>query len=327
MTILLTGGMGAIGSWVARELIEAGHHLVLYDARADFSLIPDLEGRVEVVTGDLLDLPSLIRTSLEKKVERILHLAAMMPSSAQANPYQGFQVNALGTMNVLEAARIAGVRRMVYTSSKGVYGPIRGEYAHPTYRPVTEDHPTLPNSVYGATKLMGEHMGLNYVRNYGLDFVALRFGSTYGPGKLGRHGIVGIHSAVIEAAMAGQETRIPQGEEQVDDMVYNADTAHAIVLACFAQDLEHRVFNIATGTGCTMLDLARAVKKLFPQAVIEVGPGLDYYGGGGGYSVFDISRARQELGYTPRFSLEAGVQHYVEAMGRLGIPPMGTIGQ
>ena len=325
MTILLTGGMGAIGSWVARELVEASHRLVLYDARTDFSLIPDLEGRIEVVTGDLLDLPSLVRTVLEKKVERILHLAAMLPSQAQANPYQGFQVNALGTLHVLEAARIAGVQRMVYTSSKGAYGPISGEHAHPTYRPVTEDHPTRPNNVYGATKLLGEHMGVNYVRNYGLDFVALRFGSTYGPGKLGRHGIVGLQSRVIEAAMAGQETRIRQGGEQVDDMVYNADTAHAVVLACFAQGLEHRVFNIATGTGCTLLDLARAVKKLFPQAVIEVGPGLDYYGGGGGYSVFDISRAQRELGYSPRYPLEAGVQHYVEAMRRLRIPPMGTI--
>jgi len=138
MTILLTGGMGAIGSWVARELVEASHRLVLYDARTDFSLIPDLEGRIEVVTGDLLDLPSLVRTVLEKKVERILHLAAIMPSQAQANPYQGFQVNALGTVHVLEAARIAGVQRVVYTSSKGAYGPISGEHAHPTYRPVTD---------------------------------------------------------------------------------------------------------------------------------------------------------------------------------------------
>jgi len=80
VTILLTGGMGAIGSWVARELVGAGHRLVLYDARTDFSLIPDLEGRVDVVTGDLLDLPCLVRTVLGKKVERILHLAAMLPS-------------------------------------------------------------------------------------------------------------------------------------------------------------------------------------------------------------------------------------------------------
>ena len=323
MTILLTGGMGAIGSWVARELAEAGHRPILYDVRADYALIPDLEGRVEVVTGDLLDLPNLVRTVLDRKVERILHLAAMMPPQAQANPYQGFQVNALGTVNVLEAARIGGVKRVVYTSSKGVYGPITGDHAHPTYKPLTEDYPVRPNSVYGATKLAGEHMAFNYVRNYGLDFVALRFGSTYGPGKLGRHGIVGLHSRMIEAAMAGQETSIPQGGDQVDDMVYNADTAHAAVLACFAERLEHRAFNIATGKGSTLRDLAGAVRKLFPNAVIEIGPGLDYYGGGGGYSVFDIGRAQRELGYAPRYSLESGVEHYVKTMGRLGIPPMG----
>lgn len=326
MTILLTGGMGAIGSWVARELVELGHRPVLYDARAEFTLIPDLLGKVDVVTGDLLDLPNLVRTVLERKIERILHLAAMMPPQAQDNPYQGFQVNALGTVHVLEAARICAARRVVYTSSKGVYGPITGEHAHPTYRPLTEDYPARPNSVYGATKLAGENMALNYVRNYGLDFVALRFGSTYGPGKLGRHGIVGLHSRMIEAAMAGQETRIPQGREQVDDMVYNADTAHAVVLACFAERLEHRAFNIATGKGSTLADLARAVKRIFPGAVIEVGPGLDYYGGGGGYSVFDVSRARDELAYSPRFTLESGVEHYVETMRRLGLQPLGGAG-
>ncbi|MDP2728376.1 MAG: NAD-dependent epimerase/dehydratase family protein [Dehalococcoidia bacterium] len=324
MSILLTGGMGAIGSWVARELVEAGHRPVLYDSRADFTLIPDLAGKVDVVLGDLLDLPCLVRVVLERKIERIMHLAAMMPPQAQANPYLGFQVNALGTVHVLEAARIGGVRRVVYTSSKGVYGTIGGEHSHPVYRPLSEDYPAWPNSVYGATKLAGEHMGSNYRRNYGLDFVVLRFGSTYGPGKLVRHGTVGLHSRIIESAMAGQETHIPQGGEQMDDLVYNADAAHAVVLACFASasgGLAHGVFNIATGVGYTLLDLAQAAKKIFPQAVIEIGPGLDYYGGGA-YAVFDISRARRELGYTPRYSLEAGVEHYVQTMGRLGIPPL-----
>jgi UDP-glucose 4-epimerase len=170
-------------------------------------------------------------------------------------------------------------------------------------------------------------MGLNYQRNYGLEFVILRFGSTYGPGKLARHGAVGLHSRIIEAAMAGKETRLPQGADQKDDMVYNADTAHAVVLACFAEGLEHRVFNIATGVASTLSDLARAVKALYPQAVIEIGPGLDYYGGGGGYSVFDISRAQRELGYSPRFDLAAGVRHYVETMARLGLKPLGGSAQ
>jgi UDP-glucose 4-epimerase len=183
---------------------------------------------------------------------------------------------------------------------------------------------------YGLTKLFGEKVGFQYLREKGIDFIALRFSSTYGPGKLLKHGAtspMSVHGRMIEHAMLGKPFRHPKGVDQIDDLIYNKDTANGIVLACMAEKPEHRIFNIGSGQGATLRDLAAAVKKLYPAADIEIGPGLDYFSiGHNVYSVYDISRAKKELGYEPEYSLEAGVRDYVEMMHRLKIEPVYTPG-
>ena len=140
--------------------------------------------------------------------------------------------------------------------------------------------------------------------------------------KLVRHGPVSWHSRLVENALAGQPARLPQGGDQPDDMIYHRDIARAIVLACYAERLEHRVFNVGRGEPATMREFADAVRRVIPGAAIDVGPGLDYYGSGiPYYSVYDISRARRDLSFEPQFDLEAGVRDYVATMQRLGIPP------
>ncbi len=323
MTVLVTGGMGVLGSMVTEELVERGEQPVLYARHLDRSLIaPALLDRVEYVRGDVLDLPSLVHAIRRHRVTRIVHMAALLIGECQANPYQGFKVNAEGTVNVFEAARMTDVSRVVYTSSKSVYGAVGPPYGHPTYQPLPEDGPKNPVRVYDVTKLAGEHMGLNYAASFGLDVVILRFASTFGPGKLARHGAVSWHSRLVEHAMAGQPARLPQGGDQPDDMIYHRDIAHAIVLACHATGLEHRIFNVGRGEPSTMREFAQAVRRVIPGAAIDVAPGLDYYGSGiPYYSVYDISRARKELGFEPRFDLEAGVHDYVATMRRLGLAP------
>jgi UDP-glucose 4-epimerase len=319
MTVLVTGGLGAIGSWVLRELVGRGERPLVYDARADMSLVPELVDAIDLRVGDILDLPQILRLGQEFGVERILHLAALMPPPAQANPYQGFRVNAGGAVLMLEAARLLRVRRILCMSSKAVYGTIGGEYGHPRYRPVDEEFPRNPNSVYGATKLAVEHMGLEYQRSYGVDFVALRLSSTYGPGKQERHGAVGIPSTVVENAFYGRPTRLPQGGDEQNDHLYNRDVARAIVLAGYAESLEHRIFNIGTGQLTSLADLAAVVRERVPGADIAIGPGLDYMQAGlHSYCVFDISRARRELGYEPHYDLRRGVDDYLTFLARLG---------
>jgi UDP-glucose 4-epimerase len=315
--------MGVLGSMVTEELVGRGERAVLYARHLDASLLGgDLLPRVEYVQGDVLELPALVHAIRRYRVTRIVHMAALLIGECQTNPYRGFKVNAEGTVNVLEAARMTDVARVVYTSSKSVYGAVPPPYGHPTYRPLPEDGPKNPVRVYDVTKLAGEHMGLNYASTFGLDVVILRFASTFGPGKLVRHGPVSWHSRLVEDAMAGQPARLPQGGDQPDDMIYHRDIAHAIVLACYAGGLTDRVFNVGRGEPSTMREFAEAIRRVIPGATIEVGPGLDYYGSGiPYYSVYDIGRARQQLGFTPRFDMEAGVRDYVETMRRLGLAP------
>lgn len=326
MSVLVTGGTGVIGSMIVRKLVERGIEPVVLARHEDLSFLKDVERKMKFVQGDVLDFEKVSKIIEAEGIKRIIHASALMPGETQKDPIKGFNVNSLGTLNLLEAGRRAGVERFVYTSAKGVYSPIAGEYAHPSYKPLGEDYPKdMQMGMYGATKLCGEVMGLQYQRDFNVDFVALRFSMTYGPGKLLRHGPLAVHSKIIENSMLNKPVRIPQGAAQKDDMIYTKDCANAIVLATFAQELTHRVFNIGSGIGKTLVDLSNAVKKTLPGADIEIGPGLDYLGiGYDVYSVFDISKAREELKFAPEFDLEKSVQDYVETMNVLNIKPSYT---
>lgn len=248
MQVLITGGLGVNGAWVTRKLVARGLRLVLYENRLDDSLVRDVAGGYDVVHGDINDLAALIRTLQEHRIQRIVHMAALMPPGAQADPLNGFRVNALGTVQILEAARIAGIERVVFTSTWAAYGEIPpGPHGHPTYQPVTEDHPRNPVIVYDVCKVASEGMGHNYQRNYGLPFLALRFAAIYGPGKLARHGNVSILSGMVENPLRGAPVRIAKGGEQRDDIIYVDDVAEGVVLATLKDEPRYSVYNIASG--------------------------------------------------------------------------------
>lgn len=322
MNILVTGGLGVNGAWVTRQLLEQGHRPVVYENRMDTLLVPDIMDKIEIVIGDILDLSTVIRTVKEYSIQCICHLAALMPGASQANPWLGFQVNAIGTVNILEAARIMEVERVVFTSSIGVYSPFTGEFGYPTYKPVDEDYPKYPTTmVYSAAKVASELMCFQYNRNYGLDFVILRFSEIYGIGKKTRHGPIAIYNRMVENAMLGKPTTIPHGGDEKTDMVYVKDVANSIVLACFTRSRKHHVFNIGAGIIYKLEDVANAIRKMYPGAAFDIGPGLDYIGFGRAYCLFDISKAKDELGYHPQFTLEDGIKDYVETMKKLNIEP------
>jgi UDP-glucose 4-epimerase len=328
MNILVTGGLGVNGCWVTRQLLETGHRPIVFDHRADFSLLSDIQDQIELVVGDVLDFPRIVKTIKDYRIERICHLAAMYPEPADANPLRGFEVNALATVYMLEAARLMDVDRVVYTSSYGALSIIGEKHRYPTYEPVTEDHPAYPShgGVYGASKVASELMGHVYKNLYDLDFVALRFAAIFGPGKGDpRHGLMGYTwSQMVENAMLGIPTRYERGGDEQQDMIYARDVAHSVILGCLASksSLSHQLFHIASGRGHTLRDFAAAVKQVFPEAEIEIGPGTNPRAGVGGlYLVFDISRAQEELGYAPEFTLPEAVKDWVDWMCKLDLKP------
>jgi len=319
MKVLITGGMGVIGSTVSRTFVHEGYRPVLMARHLDRDLIRPIEDKVDIELGDVLDFPRVLSILQSYNVTHVIHLAALIGALSNKNPPQSIKINVIGTLNILEAARFMKVRRVIYMSAKGVYGHIDGEYAHPTYRPLTEDHPKNPVRIYESAKLMGEHIGEFYQRTYGLEFAALRASSSYGPGKTVRHGGMAVVSKIIEGAHAGNPVKISKGADQKNDFIYNKDIAHGIYLACTASRLNHTAYNLGTGVGVTLGDVAAEVTRVIPQADIEIGPGLHYMEGPTHYyCIYDVTRARQDLGFSPQFTLSGSIEDYIETLQELG---------
>lgn len=318
MKVLITGGMGVNGAETARLLVSVGMRPVLLDNRMDLSLVTDIERDVELIEGDVLDPRCMEKVVIDYKISHIAHLAALMPGPAESDPRLGMKVGVNGTVNVLEVARAHRIQRVVFTSSKAVYGEITGRHAHPDYVPVGESHPQKPVDLYGVIKICCETMGNYYRERYGVEFVSLRFSSTYGPGKQARHGVLSLYGQLIEEVMSGKEVAIPRGGDQLNDALYVGDVARAIFLALKAQSPQQWTFNIGTGRGVTLRDFARVLGNLFPGARIELGPGLDFRKGEKqSYCIFDISKASEQLSYNPKFDLEKGIKNYIETIRRL----------
>lgn len=321
MRFLVTGGLGVNGCWVTRDLLTLGHEPVVFDQRADYSLLSDVRNDFKFVQGDVSSLEHLIEVCRTHRIERVCHLAAVYPDTADANPVFGFAVNATATVNVLEAARTTGIDRVVFTSSIGALSPMTAPHLDPIMEPVDETFPSYPiSTVYGAAKVASELMGIQYHRLYGMDFAALRFAAIYGLGKgVGRHGTHNIiWSEIIENAIAGRPTSISQGGDQKLDLIYVRDVARSIVLASTKDSFSGHVFHIGSGQTCTMSDFADGVRSAIPNAQIEIGRGLDPRGlGNQGYYQLDISRARKEFGYEPLYGPKAAVLDWVEWRTRL----------
>jgi UDP-glucose 4-epimerase len=319
MKVLITGGLGVNGAVTARLMVEDGLRPVLMDNRMDLTLMGDIKDRVDIVIGDICDPTALEKAVDDFGVTHIAHLAALMPEPAEANPRLGVKVGADGTINILEVARAKNIKRVVFTSSKAAYGEISGDYAPPTCKPVREDHPRRPADLYGSIKVCCEELGRYYRETYGIEFIALRFVSIYGPGKEARHGPLSFYGQLIEKAREGARWAIPQGGDQQNDAVYVGDVGRSISLALKAAVPNEWIFNIGTGKASTPREFLDAAAKLFPDHRIELGPGPSKLGRSKqSYCVFDIAAAKRSIGYEPAYDVERGVRDYVATLERLG---------
>lgn len=306
MAVLITGGTGFVGSWLARNLVERGEKVVIYDLYLRNEAIRDIIDEVKVVKGDVLDLGNLIAAIKAEGVDRIIHTASYLGVESQQRPPMAVKATCEGTANVLEASRLMDVGRVVFTSTQSVYG------VTPPGEVVSEDHPTNPNTVYGATKRLCEWLGLNYRANYGLDFIAIRFPTIFGPTKLGRGWQVPI-TDIVENPVMGRPVVIRSGGDVKREWVYVKDMANTVVNACFVDSHEHKIFNLGSGQIYTHFEVAEVVKRHVPDALFQIEKGPDpLFGGIGG--PLDCTRAMEELGHEITYPFEKAIEEWIRAV-------------
>ena len=290
--VLVTGGAGFIGSHVVDKLIDRGVEPRIFD------LVPSpYHPDVETVTGDLTCADD-VRTAVQG-CDAVIHLAAIADvNHVAADPAWAETVNSRGTFEVLEAARLAGVRRVAYGSTIWVYNG----------QPGVADEDTsvqLPSHLYTATKLAGEMYCRAYTEQYGLECTILRFGIPYGP----RARAAAVVPAFVKKALAGEPLTIAGDGSQARRFVYVEDLADGVVRGTLSNLAGNRVYNLVGDESVTIREIATIVRDLVGDVDI-----LHVEKRAGDFSGTEVSgaRAEVELGWTATTRFEEGVRRYVE---------------
>jgi UDP-glucose 4-epimerase len=302
---LVTGGCGFIGSHLVEGLLGQGHDVRVLDdlSTGKEANLAAVHGRVDLRRGSITD-PAVVREAVRDR-EVVFHLAAL-PSVARSveEPVASHEACATGTLYVLDAARQAGVRRVVYAASSSAYGDTPGAVR-------TEDDPLAPLSPYAAAKLAGEHYCRCFTVVYGLETVRLRFFNIFGPRQDPRSPYSGV-IALFAAAMAeGRAPRIDGDGQQSRDFTYVENAVQAVMKAATAPAAVGNVYNIGVGSSTSVLQLVAELNKLLGKQIQPThGPPRP---GDVRHSQADISRARRDLDYAPAISFAEGLRRTLEA--------------
>ena len=300
---LVTGGAGFIGSHLAEELLRRGERVRIADSlvtgkRENLAHIP----QAEFVQGDLADIDFARRVL--QGVDYVLHQAAIpsVPRSVE-DPITSNRANIDASLNVLVAARDAGVRRVVYAGSSSAYGN------SPTL-PKVETMRTAPLSPYALQKLVAEQYCQMFTQLYGLETVTIRYFNVFGPRQDPSSPYSGVISLFISALAEGRRPNIYGDGEQTRDFTYVANVVDGVLRACQAPDASGEVINVATGGRISLNELFRTVREL-TGATVEPTYG-EPRAGDVRDSQADIGKARRLLGYEPIVDLAQGLQKTVE---------------
>ena len=299
-------GTGFVCAYVLKQISAQGQAVVAYDQMPNMGMLEAVlgqdAGRVQVVRGDVLDLPLMVRTAREHHVDRIVHLAYLLGGMTERNPALATRVNVEGANNVFEMAGFLGLRRVVWASSIAVFGP-RSAGAQGVVGP---DVPFDPQTVYGASKLTNELTARRYAYIYGLEPMGLRFPVLYGPEVI--RGWAAFLSSLAAGLVRGEERLSAPRDDHKVNWGYVEDIADAVVRALRVPRPPQRVYTVA-GYEATVGDAVAAVLEHFPGA--EVAP-MEKYPMVRLESRFDVSPAKADLGWQPQVSIDEGARWMVD---------------
>lgn len=291
--IMVTGGLGYTGRTIVRKLAEQGHRVISYNR--DYSELNS--DCILPVQGELYDVPRLVRTIRDHGIDRIIHTAAMShPDLSIELPLTTVVSNIDGTVSLMEAMRMAGIKRLVNFSSETVYGN------HDA--PIDEASPTVPTTPYGVTKMAVEHFGRVYNDLYGLQALALRFSEVYGPGNK----MPQILRDIVKALLRGDRFTMETGADHLFHFIHTEDVADAAILAALSDDAATGSFNVFGDRSWTLAEAAGLIRGLIPDGVIDIGSGFCHLDRQGPWS---RAAAKQAFGYEPKVALPEGLAAYV----------------
>jgi nucleoside-diphosphate-sugar epimerase len=315
--ILITGGSGLVGAYAVGMLLDRGERPVVFDVAVNERLLGAVgvdTNKVTLIRGDMMDLPALISALRDNDCDRVIHLAAFLGEEVQRRPYSGVRLNFMGTVNVFEAARLEKVARVIFPSSGTVYLGSLGE----GLEKIDEKIPMNPPSVYAATKASCEFMGRAYAKRYGFEFICLRYtGGLYGPSPAALKATREIAiQQMIRAAVKGEAAKIswPYGPAEI---LYGKDAAKGTVLAVLKDSFKEALFHIGNGKMLSGEDIVNAVRKAYPGSDITLVKSDNPMPYPESRLASDFSRAKQELGYEPDYTIEKAVQDYGATLKKL----------
>jgi UDP-glucose 4-epimerase len=303
-TIVVTGGAGFIGAELVRQLHATGSPVVVIDnlVNGKRDNLADIAGRVTLLESDIREVTAY--APILREAEAVYHLACLGVRHSVHSPVENHDVNATGTLRLLQASRTAGVPKFVYVSSSEVYGTAQ-------HVPMTEDHPTFPSTVYGGSKLAGEAYARAFHRTYGFPTVVVRPFNTYGPRSHHEGDSGEVIPKFMLRCLAGKPMVVFGDGTQTRDFTHVTDSARGIMLAGTTPAAIGCTLNLGSGCELTINDLARTIAEVAERPDAEIvhdrarpGDVLRLYA--------DMSQAQRLLGYQPHIGLKEGLRMLLE---------------
>lgn len=310
MTTLVTGA-GLIGTAFARHAKKRGEEIVFFDPepRESFLRFKLGDSGYKFARKDVRDLPALVDAINKHKATAVVHTAGLIGGRVQQSLSAAFDINLGGTKNVAEAVRLTGVKRLVHISTFGVYD-MRREVGGP----ITEEFPRGAGRGYGNYKGAKELILEAYQQEYKFELLMLRPANVYGFGHFFAGSSGGMKmQALLQAGLDGNKARIPLSETMANEYIYADDMGRAVELAVTAPMPKQTIFNIGNGFVSPFADVVKTVKEIAPKLDFEIEAGDPPHS-----KTFplDISRAKQHLGWEPKFSLRAGFEDFLGELQR-----------